>query len=57
VVEYLKTDYVTGSARIKNGYGALEDIFIGDKTIAQFLRDEKKEGEGTAIPVPNPTQD
>jgi uncharacterized membrane-anchored protein len=49
--------YVT--VRIKNGYGVLEGLFIGDKPIAEFLRDEnkeKREGEEPDIPVPNPEQ-
>ena len=44
--------YVT--VRIKNGYGVLEDLFIGDKPIAQFLRDEKKTEKKKREGIVNP---
>ncbi|MFH1039462.1 MAG: GDYXXLXY domain-containing protein [PVC group bacterium] len=36
--------YVT--VRIKNGYGVLEELFVGGKPIMEFLRDEKGAGDG-----------
>lgn len=38
--EEKRTAHVT--ARLKNGYGVLEDLMIGDQPIAEFIRAERK---------------
>lgn len=40
---YRKSAGQTGVAaiRIKDGYGVIEELYIGDKTLTEYLRDEK----------------
>ncbi len=49
-----RSAYVT--ARLKNGYGVLEDLMIEDQPIAEFIRAERKKEQPAAAPSPKPPQ-